>query len=135
TYGDQYSYANCSRAQIFARDESKVQSLEGMQRMIRFNDYLNDPVSQKNPAYAISSRYDLRTGSTKSYGGVDAKVTSFSRLMQKGGDAAYATAECGPTHDNLPPFQWSTSEFSGQVHIGQPDVFNFSFVDMPYLLH
>ncbi|RYE85578.1 MAG: hypothetical protein EOO65_00010 [Methanosarcinales archaeon] len=135
TYGDQYSYANCSRAQIFARDESKVQSFSSMQRMLRYNDYLNDPISQDNPAYAISARYDLRSSSAKTYGGVDTKATSFQRVMQKDSLQAYASAECGPTHNDLPPFQWSTSGFDAQVHLGQPDLFNFSFVDINYAQH
>lgn len=83
TYGNQYSYTNCSRAQIFARDQSNVQSLTKMQSMLRYNDYVNDPISAGNPANAIAARYDFRTTNAKSYGAVDAKATSYVRVMNQ----------------------------------------------------
>lgn len=136
TYGDQYSYSNSTRALMFARDEGKVQSVDSMKKILRYNDYLNDPLSAGNAAAAISSRYDLRTTSAKTYGGVDTKVTSYSRMMGRlGPGEGYSSAECGPTHDNLSPFQWSTSGFDQQVHVGQPDVFNFGFVEMHFGQH
>ena len=55
-----------------------------MQRLLRYNDFENDPLSLGNAGNAISSRYDLRTTNAKSYGGVDTKVTSFSRVMGGG---------------------------------------------------
>lgn len=132
TYGDQYSYANCTRALMFARDEGKVQSVSDLQKLLRYNDYLNDPLSAGNAAAAISSRYDLRDPSPRTYGGVDTKVTSYERIMGVAQETALSSAQSGPTHDNLPPFQWSTSAFNDQVHLGQPDVFNFGFVEMDY---
>lgn len=135
TYGDSYSYTNCTRAQIFARDAPKVQSFDGVQHLLRYNDYTKDPLSQGNAAAAISSRYDLRTDAPKTYGGVDTKVTSFSRMYSSPA-VPLASAQCGPTHDNIAPFTWSTSAFgANQVHLGQPDVFNFDFVEMDYLAH
>lgn len=41
------------------RDAPKVKSLDDMKRFIRYNDYLNDDISERNPGYAISSRLDL----------------------------------------------------------------------------
>ena len=47
-----------------------------------------------------------------------------------------AIAQNGPTHANsdLPPFQWSTASASMQaeIHLGQPDVFNFPYVEMNF---
>ena len=72
----------------------------------------------------------------KSYGAVDAKVTSYSRVMnQFGPGESYASAECGPTHDDLKPFTWSTSAFNDQIHVGQPDTFDFGFVEMDFYKH
>lgn len=32
----------------------------------------------------------------------------------------------GPTHDPLPPFQWSKTHFPGETpHVGHPDLWNF----------
>lgn len=136
TYGDSYSYSNCTRAQIFARDQGSVQDFSKAQSILRYNDYLNDPLSAGNPTAAISARYDLRSDSPRTYGGVDSKVTSYNRVMKHtAANEGYASAESGPTHNNLKPFVWSTSGFDGQVHLGQPDVFNFDFVEMNYYQH
>jgi len=32
----------------------------------------------------------------------------------------------GPTYDNLPPFQWTKSDFKDVPHVGQPDLWKFS---------
>lgn len=136
TYGNQYSYANSTRGLMSARDQGKVQSLSTIKRFLRYNDYKNDPLSEGNAAAAISSRYDLRTSSPKTYGGVDTKVTSYSRVMghlQEG--EGYVSGQVGPTHDDLPPFQWSTSPFANEVHLGQPDLFNFDFVELDFAQH
>lgn len=82
TYGDEYSYEKCTRAQIFQRNQSMIQSFDAMKRMLRYNNYLNDPLSQDNAALAISSRYDLRSSNPLAYGGVDTKATSYSRMMK-----------------------------------------------------
>lgn len=34
-------------------------------------------------------------------------------------------AASGPTWDQVPPFQWSASPFSGLLHMGQPDLWKF----------
>jgi hypothetical protein len=81
TYGKEYSYKECSRAQIFQRNQSMIQSFGAMKRMLRDNHYLTDPLSEGNAALAISARYDLRASSPKTYGGVDTKATSFTRVM------------------------------------------------------
>lgn len=132
TYGDQYSYTNCSRSLIFARDESSCQTMDAMQKELRYNEYQTDPYSNGDPGNSISSRKDLRTSGAASSGGIDSKITSYSRIIaaEKNKGLGVATAESGPTHDTQPVFQWSTSQFNGQVHLGQPDVWNFSFSEM-----
>lgn len=132
TYGDAYSYTNCPRALIFARNQSSVQSFEDMQSMMRYNEYQTDPLSQGKSNYAISSRYDfITTGSSSSFGGTDSKVTSYSRVATPlGSTTGLVSAQCGPTHDSQPPFKWSGSPWDSEVHLGQPDVFNFTFVNI-----
>lgn len=39
-------------------------------------------------------------------------------------------AASGPTWDQLPPFQWSTSPFSSLLHMGQPDLWKFSPIEV-----
>lgn len=82
TYGNEYSYQDCTRAQIFKRNQSMIQSFDQMKKMLRYNDYLNDPLSGGNSALSISARYEFRSTNPKTYGGVDTKVTSFQRIVK-----------------------------------------------------
>lgn len=41
-------------------------------------------------------------------------------------------AVSGPTWDQVPPFQWSASPFSGLLHMGQPDLWKFSPVKVSW---
>lgn len=128
---DFYSYTKCSRARIFARDQSKVDSLESFQNLLRFNDWQNDPLSLGNPAYSISSRYDLlddmvnATRHGMAFGGIDAKVTS-SNLMTHAPGSSFAV--CGPTTQQG-VFSWkeSSERFPKIPHYGHPISFDFKF--------
>jgi hypothetical protein len=145
TYGDHYSYEKCPRAQIFARDAPQSRNFSDMQHILRYNDYQHDPLSMNEPANAIASRYDLRSpnitnSKPNSYGAVDAKLSSYSRMqaaLESGNNAKeqLVSAVNGPTHDQQPVFKWSTSAFDHQVHVGQPDVFDFDFVEMQFYAH
>jgi hypothetical protein len=44
-FGTFYSYTKYARAEIFRRNQSMVTDLESMKRLMRYNDYLNDPLS------------------------------------------------------------------------------------------
>jgi hypothetical protein len=138
-YGDHYSYENSTRAKIFARDHHTVQTYDDMKRMIRYNGYAYDPLSNGDPYDTICSRKDLRTGSLKAgtNGGIDAKVSSYSRIVSAKTESPLplATAVSGPPHDDsgaLPVWVWSESSFSSQVHLGQPDKFDFDYVEMDF---
>ncbi|KAG8348299.1 putative lysosomal/endosomal membrane protein [Trypanosoma vivax] len=45
-FGDFFSYENYSRALIFARDQGNVTDLEGVKRLIRYNNFKVDPFSR-----------------------------------------------------------------------------------------
>ncbi|XP_018496110.1 putative phospholipase B-like 2 [Galendromus occidentalis] len=135
-YGDWYSYDKTPRALIFERDASKVTDLESLRKLLRYNDFKNDPLSRCkcSPPYsaenAISSRCDLNPANGtypfaalghRAHGGTDVKVTNanmvktFDMLIQS-----------GPTNDQQPTFIWSESDFDSTLrHEGHPDVFDF----------
>ncbi len=140
TYGDTYSYTNCSRANMFARDQANIHSYADFQHELRFNEWSTDPYSKNDPYNSIAARADLRSSTTspstaKASGAIDAKTTSYKNVM--GGLGGVADAVNGPTFDNVdtPVFRWSGSAFENQTHLGQPDVFNFNFVHMDFYLH
>ncbi|XP_014714108.3 putative phospholipase B-like 2 isoform X1 [Equus asinus] len=135
-YGDWFSYDGSPRAQIFRRNQSLVHDLDSMIQLMRYNDFLHDPLSlckecspQPNGENAISARSDLNPANgsypfpalrQRSHGGIDVKVTSMALAK-----AFRFLAASGPTWDQVPPFQWSASPFSGLLHMGQPDLWKF----------
>jgi hypothetical protein len=64
-FGDFFTYESTPRAKIFAREQGKVEDMDSMMKLMRYNDYQNDEFSkcECNPPYsavaAISSRADL----------------------------------------------------------------------------
>jgi len=98
-------YHSAARAIIFRRDQGLANSKEGFQQLIRYNDYLNDPVSKNTPTLSISSRGDLKNYCGGAY---DAKMSSVSKA--KGRNKTISIVS-GPTYENdLPVFNWSNSE-------------------------
>lgn len=135
-YGDWFSYDKTPRALIFRRDNHKVLDLVGMLKLMRYNDYKNDPLSRCNctPPYsaenAISARCDLnpKNGTYpfpslghRSHGGIDAKMSS----SELSGKLAFV-AVSGPSRDQQPTFCWSNSDFDFNTpHMGHPDCWDF----------
>ncbi|XP_037582875.1 putative phospholipase B-like 2 [Dermacentor silvarum] len=133
-YGDYYSYDKAPRANMFRRYHTNVTDTESMTALMRYNDYTHDPFSKcnctppYNPAYAISSRYDLLDPQGKydvprmypwALGGIDMKLTDYQRFKEL---QFYAIS--GPTWSQQPVFQWSTSGFNDS-HVGHPDRWEF----------
>ncbi|KAF8794204.1 putative phospholipase B-like 2 [Argiope bruennichi] len=135
-YGNFFTHDKAPRALIFRRDHSKVEDIPSMIKLMRYNDYTNDPFSRCDctPPYsadcAIASRNDLNPvngtypfsalGHNPS-GATDMKLTT-SELFKNFEFIAYG----GPTYDNVPPFQWSKTDFDKTVkHEGHPDLWKF----------
>uniref|UniRef100_A0A4W3IB51 Phospholipase B-like n=1 Tax=Callorhinchus milii TaxID=7868 RepID=A0A4W3IB51_CALMI len=135
-YGDWFTYDKNPRAKIFRRNQTMVTDMASMIKLMRYNDYLHDPLSKypgcdpsSNGENSISSRSDLNPANGtylfpalehRSHGGTDMKVTS---------SEMYKTFEMiaisGPAWDQVPPFQWSKSSYSGLIHMGHPDLWKF----------
>ena len=136
-YGDWFSYDRTPRANIFRRDAPKVTDIESMIKLMRYNDFTQDPLSaceQCSPPYsaenAISARNDLnpKNGtypfpalSHRSHGATDMKMTSAGLAKEFG-----MIVQGGPTFDPLPPFRWSEQDFKDDTpHVGHPDLWQF----------
>ncbi|KAF8778477.1 putative phospholipase B-like 2 like protein [Argiope bruennichi] len=135
-YGDWFTYDKTARALIFKRDHGKIKDIPSMIKLMRYNDYTNDPLSKCNctPPYsaenAISARSDLNAingtypfGALghKQHGAIDVKLTSYEMFKN-----LEFVAISGPTYDSVPPFQWSKSDFDKTVrHTGHPDLWKF----------
>ncbi|KAK3737518.1 hypothetical protein QZH41_010630 [Actinostola sp. cb2023] len=136
-YGAFFDYNLSPRAQIFRRDQHKVVDIDSMMKLMRYNDFKNDPLSKCKctPPYSaengISARCDLNPADGKypipalghrMHGGTDCKVHQItsSELFKK----FQCHAVSGPTHDQQPVFQWSKTEWKRPL--GHPDKFDFS---------
>ncbi|GIY08069.1 putative phospholipase B-like 2 [Caerostris extrusa] len=135
-FGNFFTYDKAPRALIFKREQGKIQDIPSMMKLMRYNDFKNDPLSQCNctPPYsadcAISSRNDLNPANGtypfpslghSDVGATDMKLTT-SQLFKK----LQFVAVSGPTYDSLPPFQWSKTDFGNKIkHEGHPDLWKF----------
>lgn len=119
-------YYNCSRHNIFKRDAPGIQTLEEFKKIMRSNNYLSDPLAEKNPKHTIAARYDLFEEKPRHFGSIDSKVTSTS-LHKKNMGVFMAS---GPSTDGCPAFSWSEwmKTHEAVQHIGHPDRFDFDYV-------
>jgi len=118
------SWASDPRAELFRQLHGSATTIEGMQRLMGWNDYLHSAISKGDPTKAIMARADLAGGV---FGGLDSKVSSAS--LYRSGMVTFARV--GPTHDDLPPFCWNTLE-EVLPHRGQPHCFNYTWERLWY---
>lgn len=124
--GPSASYDLAPRARIFRRDANKANNITMVKKLMRYNNYLNDPIQDNNPTWAVMNRGDLQNGSDASaFGGVDTKVADL-KMMQM----VSSITQGGPTHDDLPPFTWDTPQWRDQPHTALPMTSNFEWVSM-----
>ncbi len=128
-YGSDYTYNNCSRANIFRREQANVNNdWKTFAKVLQFNQWQNDPFSQGDSAKSIAARYDLRDPELKKrrvpFGGMDCKLTSIDKAQK-----LEAFAKAGPTSQDQPAFTWNDWTNTTIIHNGQPDTWNFDFVD------
>lgn len=119
-YGTSYQLA--PRAPIFRRDADKVNSLDGMQRFIRENNYgTQDPLAEGGPCHAIACRADLELVDPSADGAIDAKITNLDFI-----NAMSVSAISGPTTEKQPPFAF-TGRWSNTPHAGMPTHWDFEW--------
>ncbi|KAH8854025.1 putative phospholipase B-like 2 isoform 3 [Schistosoma japonicum] len=144
-FGDWYVHNKTARAKIFRRDHHKVVDFPSMLSLMRYNDFMNDPLSTCpcKPPYtsnsAISARdelndpkgqYPIPSWSYRLHGGTDAKIVDLSMINQLN-----MIAISGPTYDDLPPFRWSLIK-DVKKPLMHPDKWQFppvitDFIDYP----
>nr|XP_055071788.1 putative phospholipase B-like 2 [Misgurnus anguillicaudatus] len=142
-YGSWFSFSENPRAQIFRRNQTLVTDIESMVRLMRYNNYKDDPLSRcnecdpvQNGENTISARSDLNPANgtypfgalrQRSHGGTDMKMTSYEMVKN-----FEMLAVSGPAWDQVPVFQWSTSPYSKLLHMGHPDRWDFHTVHVKW---
>ena len=78
--GDFWSYERSPRAQIFKRDNSKVEDMESMIELMRSNNYMTDPLSAcPNCSPGYSASYAISARQTLTYSLGNAKLLRFKK--------------------------------------------------------
>ena len=129
-------YDNAARAQIFRRDQSKINSNEDFKNILRYNNYKEDEISRGHPGYSISSRYDLSETDYICAGGYDSKFISIKEILEK---KNVAHIILGSTNNQLPTFSWANTTCNSQnpdkfYHEGVVETFNFTWLDYKFQL-
>lgn len=126
------SPTECCRANIFARDAPKVDTLDAMKKIMKYNDYKNEPLSKdprtglQDPGASIAARYDLRPPELKTvcFGQLDAKIGTKETNKQLS-----FHVQMGPTHDVQPVLDIDALKQSGMFcpAIGVVSQWNFDW--------
>merc|ERR1719500_1459861 len=139
-HGSWFSYDKTPRALIMARDHDTVVDEQSMMKLMRYNDFQNDPLAivpgcpKPIPTASISNRCDLTLPDSEcswqsldymvghqGYGALDMKFTN-RRLATNGNFWAVA----GPTHGpHMPPFSWTTTNLTSLPSFMPIEVFDF----------
>lgn len=138
-YGDFFSHKNSPRSKIFRRDHHKVNDLNSMISLMRYNNFTKDPLSKCekcSPPYSgentIAARSDLNpiTGTYpfdalghRDHGATDMKLTNL-----KMSQSLQFISIAGPTYNDadIKPFVWSQADFGNTTnHFGHPDKWTF----------
>jgi len=125
--GEYYSHDHCPRGEIFSARQGDVESMDDMKFLLQYNDYKNDPLSQKNPSWAIAARGDLKDKPSFS-GANDGKIASFKELLFS--EEPYWWGRVGPTYDQQPVFCWSHYPNNNYTYNGQPDCFHYPWAKL-----
>ncbi|KAI6660986.1 hypothetical protein LOD99_13709 [Oopsacas minuta] len=138
-HGDWFTHEGHPRAKIFKRDQGSVKDVTSLLKLMRYNDFMNDPFSKcectPNHASAenvIASRSDLNPANGtypipqeghRLHGATDTKITSYKLFAKH-----QVVGVAGPTWDQQPVFKWSTSGYKRTRPLGHPDAFKFNSV-------
>lgn len=122
------NYHTNARANIFRRDAGSVHNILDFKHFMRYNKYQTDELSDKNPSFSISARYDLALDHdlVSCKGAFDAKVGSINDIKNKSPKLSIIS---GPTSENQTVFEWSKSDIcKSTVRNGLPDKYEYDWV-------
>ena len=134
--GDFYSYYDCARYKILARESTRIKNFEDFKKLMTYNNYKRDPYSKSDPAQAIMSRYDLRRdgepyGAAKAFGGLDSKCCKITEFSTK----LHFHAIASPTKDNNEPWEFGKPPFEDVKYEGLPKRWDFNWTTFESLTY
>jgi hypothetical protein len=125
--GSWYSYNESARSRIFARDAPNVSNVEGMMRLMRSNDYANDPLANGDPGQQILGRYDLRSdgGSRAPFGGVNTKTATALNVL---GFLRFSVIGA-PEYETQTAWEFGKPPFENLAYDGLPQAWQFNWTE------
>ena len=128
---DSYDYTGCARANIFRRDHHNVKDINSYRKLLRYNDFENDPLSKGEADNVIAYRGDLNK-SPSCFGATDLKFASINDIKKIGVKKLYLIN--GPTSDQHEPFDWSNTNCRESnpiryTNYGQVNKYDFDMVE------
>ncbi|KAL7986762.1 hypothetical protein Chor_013045 [Crotalus horridus] len=120
-YGDWFTYEKNPRARIFRRNQTLIRDMDSMIRLMSPPQNAENAIAARSDLNPANGTYPFGALHQRRHGATDVKVTSFEMMKNYSFLAA-----SGPTWDDLPPFQWSSSPYCNIPHMGHPDLWKFS---------
>lgn len=129
-----WRYCGDSRSPIMQRDTAMITDVEGVKSLLTSNNFENEAFANGCPDHTVAARGDILApqcvtqSSIDAFGAIDAKITSGEMMLM-----GASIGRVGPSRDGVPPFRWSTSNFSFP-HLGLPDdpQFDFEYFSTPW---
>ena len=128
---DSYDYTGCATANIFRRDHHNVKDINSYRKLLRYNDFENDPLSKGEADNVIAYRGDLNK-SPSCFGATDLKFASINDIKKIGVKKLYLMN--GPSYDQHEPFDWSNTNCRESnpiryTNYGQVNKYDFDMVE------
>jgi hypothetical protein len=121
------SHADSPRAVLMKSLNGSVHDVPSFKKFIRFNKGPTDANPHDLRAgFGISARFDLVPSKDENFGlggGIDGKMSTVSLAR----DTLQFWAQNGPTHDDVPPFDWAAVS-PAPAHSGMPQKWDFPWV-------
>ena len=133
---DSIDYSGCTRAKIFRKYQGGVNDINSYKKLMRFDDYINEPLAKNDPGNVIAERADLynKTESTtpRCYGCTDLKFASINDVLGKKNKKIYLIN--GPPAETNNPFDWNNTVCVNYQEIrwrnyGQVNKYNFDMIE------
>ena len=133
---DSIDYSGCTRANIFRKYQGNVKDIDSYKKLLRFDDFINEPLAKGDPGNVIAQRGDLYNETQKTkpkcFGCTDLKFASIKDILGKVNKKIYLIN--GPPTETNKPFNWSDTTCVNYgknrwTNYGQVKYYNFPMIE------
>ena len=133
---DSIDYSGCARANLFRKYQGNVKDIDSYKKLLRFDDYKNEPLAKGDPGNVIAERADLyketQNVKPRCYGCTDLKFASIKDVLGKINKKIYLIN--GPPSETNEPFNWNDTtcvkyDTNKWANFGQVKLYNFTMIE------